>query len=268
MKGGWRTGTAWATLLAGLFLAPAALSAFEDGAALSPYASDARSPNSEIRVDPVFEAMKEIDARAEAAPSIGSGFQVSLLVGWTHFGYGSQLKPRGFGGGLRFDIGWSDSVSIFLEARAIRGVADGTRSSGEFVDVVFDAITGLLGFSFLLPGSNLAHSDATISDAPFFHQIEFGAAGQRFEVDEDVWEDATQAVKLADRQTEETGKGAVLRYRVGSKLGEGWYFSFTGGVEVMLRDQLPPEAFPPFTENLEDRWEVDVTFTLVIGADF
>lgn len=263
MKGGWRTGTAWWALLASLLLAPAALRASDEGTVLTPYA-----PTPDFSTDPALDAVKSFFDRAEAAPTIGSGFQVSLLAAWTHFGYGSQLKPRGFGAGLRFDIGWSDKVAIFLEARAVRGVADGTRSSGDYVEVLFDAATGILGLAFLLPGSNLAHSDETISDAPFFHQIEFGAVAQRFKVDEDMWDDATKTTKTADRQTEKTGNGAALRYRVGSKLGEGWFFSFTGGIDVVLRDQLPPEAFEPFTAPLKDRWEVDVTFTLVIGADF
>jgi hypothetical protein len=257
MKGGWRTGTAWAAAMAGLLLsAPAALLA-SDHSPLSPYA-DSLVPAPPAHVDPILGAMKEIVDR-ESAPTIGTGFQVSLLLAWTHFGYGSQLKPRGFGAGLRVDIGWSDKVSLFLEARGVRGVADGTRASGDRVDVVFDAATGILGFSFLLPGSNLAHSDESISDAPFFHQIEFGAVGQRFEVDEDVWDSG--GAPISDNKFDESGKGATLRYRVGSRIGERWYFSFTGGFEAILRKQIPEAAD-------DDRWDVDVTFTLVVGVDF
>jgi len=271
MKGGWR-GTAVSTaflVVACIFAAvPTTASAIDDPAqGLSPYKSGGvwiHEPG--LGLEPELELPVMFADRVPVA-TLGSGLQVSLYFSWTHFGYGGGMKPRGYGAGLRVDIGYSQTVSIFIEGRAARGEEEETVPADRVTDVLFDATTAILGISILLPGSNLTASDEEVSEALFFHQIEFGALGQQYEADQDAFS-IPLGVKIVNRNVDENGVGATFRYRVGSQVGEGWYFSFTGGVEVIKRDQFPVETSPPYLIPLKDRWDVDVTFTVVLGVDF
>ncbi|HLG41847.1 MAG TPA: hypothetical protein VI643_00680 [Planctomycetota bacterium] len=269
MKGGWRgAAVSTALLIACIFAAtPVSASAIDDPVqGLSPYkAGGAWISDPGLGPDADLEIAAILPDRLPIA-TLGGGLQVSLLFSWTHFGYGGELKPRGYGAGLRFDIGWSQTVSIFLEGRVTRGEAEETIPADRKTDVLFDAANAILGISILLPGSNLTASDEEVSEALFFHQIEIGACGQQYEADQDAFS-IPLGIKIVNRNVDENGVGGTIRYRVGSQVGEGWYFSFTGGVDVLRRQQFPIQTSPPWTDG-PDRWDIDVTFTVVLGVDF
>jgi hypothetical protein len=248
MKAGWRT----AVVLAAVFLfAGAATAAAEDvegRPSLNPYSLDAEfGPVQIVRYTP-------------ACMTVGSSLQVSPFLCWTHFGYSGHLKPKGFGAGLRFDFAAGNATDVFVEARATRGLEDEILGGYRDTDVVFDAITGVIGLSFLLPGSELT-TETGEAEALFYHQFEIGIGHQSFEADEDVFD--INGLKFESRETDESGILALLRYRVGAQIGQSWYLSFTGGVEVVQRDQFiePGETEP------HDRWDVDVTVSIMLGLD-
>jgi hypothetical protein len=195
------------------------------------------------------------------AMTVGSTFQLSLVVCWTHFGYGSTLKPKGFGGGLRADFAIGDQVDFFLEARSSRGLAEEDANVG-YIEMVFDALTAVIGLSILLPGSELS-TDTGEAEAVFFHQIEFGVGTQSFDADEELY---VASVMVRKTELDESGQLALMRYRLGAQLSPSMYLSFVGGAEVVLRDQIGHNNFPspPITEY-EEAWNVDVTVTVYLS---